>query len=181
LEHLPGKVGLRWQDRAMIKKPAGSGATRAIRVLAEAGVEHVLHTYHHDPRTDAYGQEAADQLQVRADRVLKTLVVDVDGELVVGIVPVDRQLDLKLLAASVGGKRAAMADVARAERATGYVAGGISPLGQRTTLPAVVDESALAHPTVLVSGGRRGLDVELSGEQLTDLIHARVARIAKPG
>jgi Cys-tRNA(Pro)/Cys-tRNA(Cys) deacylase len=94
-------------------------------------------------------------------------------------VPVDTQLDLKLLAAAVGGKRAAMAEVARAERSTGYVAGGISPLGQRQTHPTVVDESALAHATILVSGGRRGLDVELEPAHLTELTHARVAPIAR--
>lgn len=165
----------------MTKKPAGSASTRAIRVLADAGVDHVLRTYPHDPRTVSYGLEAAQQLGVPPERVFKTLVADVDGELVVGVIPVDRQLDLKLLAAAVGGKRAALSEVERAERATGYVAGGISPLGQRTTLPTVVDSSAMAHATVLVSGGRRGLDVELDGAALVDLTHARVAHIARPG
>lgn len=165
----------------MTKKSGGPGATRALRVLAEAGVAHVLHTYAHDPRTASYGLEAAEQLDVAPERVLKTLVADVDGQLTVAILPVDRQLDLKLLAAAVGGKRAALADVVRAERATGYVAGGISPLGQRTPLPAVVDESAMAHPTVLVSGGRRGLDVELDSSDLMRLTGGRVARIGRSG
>lgn len=163
----------------MHRKSSGSTGTPATRVLSVAGVPHVLRTYRHDPRIESYGLEAALELDVAPDRVLKTLLVDVDGALVVGIVPVDTQLDLKLLAATVGGKRAAMAEVARAERATGYVSGGISPLGQRTPAPTVLDESALAHDTVLVSGGRRGLDVELAPGDLVELTHARVAPIAR--
>lgn len=163
----------------MAKKSGGSG-TPATRVLVEAGVPHVLRTYAHDPRHGSYGLEAAEALGVEPGRVFKTLMADVDGSLVVGVVPVDTQLDLKLLAASVGGKRAAMAEVSRAERATGYVAGGISPLGQRRAHPTVVDESALAHASVLVSGGRRGLDVELAPEHLIELTGARVAPIARP-
>jgi Cys-tRNA(Pro)/Cys-tRNA(Cys) deacylase len=162
----------------MPKKPGGSG-TPATRVLAQAGVPHVLRTYAHDPRHGSYGMEAAEVLGVEPGRVFKTLLADVDGSLVVGVVPVDTQLDLKLLAATVGGKRAAMAEVARAERATGYVAGGISPLGQRNAHPTVVDDSALAHASVLVSGGRRGLDVELAPEHLIELTGARVAPIAR--
>jgi Cys-tRNA(Pro)/Cys-tRNA(Cys) deacylase len=162
----------------MAKKSGGSG-TPATRVLAEAGVPHVLRTYAHDPRHGSYGLEAAEVLGVEPGRVFKTLMADVDGSLVVGVVPVDTQLDLKLLASTVGGKRAAMAEVARAERATGYVAGGISPLGQRQAHPTVVDESALAHASVLVSGGRRGLDVELAPEHLIELTGARVAPIAR--
>jgi Cys-tRNA(Pro)/Cys-tRNA(Cys) deacylase len=148
-------------------------------VLAEAGVKHVLRTYVHDPRSASFGLEAAEALGVAPERVLKTLLADVDGALVVGIVPVDAQLDLKALAAAVGGKRAAMAEVARAERATGYVAGGISPLGQRQAHPTVLDETALGHATVLVSGGRRGLDVELQPADLVTLTHARLAPIAR--
>lgn len=165
----------------MPKKAPRSTGTPATTVLAEAGVTHVLRTYAHDPRSDSYGLEAAAELGVEPERVFKTLLADVDGSLVVGIVPVDCQLDLKLLAAAVGGKRAAMADVDRAERATGYVAGGISPLGQRTTHPTVLDDSAPTHPTILVSGGRRGLDVELGPDDLIALTHARVAPIARRG
>lgn len=165
----------------MAKKSAGSTGTPATRLLAESGVPHVLRTYQHDPRSDSYGLEAAEALGVEPERVLKTLLADVDGSLVVGVVPVDTQLDLKLLAAAVGGKRAMLAEVVRAERATGYVAGGISPLAQRATHPTVVDESALAHRTVLVSGGRRGLDVELEAADLIALTHARVAPIARRG
>jgi len=162
----------------MPKKSAGSG-TPATQLLAGAGVPHVLRTYAHDPRSPSYGLEAAAALGIEPERVFKTLLADVDGALVVGIVPVDTQLDLKLLAAAVGGKRATMAEVARAERATGYVAGGISPLGQRQAHPTVVDESALAHASMLVSGGRRGLDVELAPGHLIELTGARVARIAR--
>ena len=162
----------------MAKKPGAPG-TPATRVLAEAGVPHVLRTYAHDPRSTSYGLEAAAALGVEPERVFKTLLADVDAALVVAVVPVDAQLDLKLLAAAVGGKRAAMAEVARAERATGYVAGGISPLGQRQALPTVVDESALAHATILVSGGRRGMDVELQPADLVALTHARVAPVAR--
>ncbi len=161
------------------KKSAGSTGTPATRLLAEAGVTHVLRTYAHDPRVQSYGLEAAAALQVEPERVFKTLLADVDGSLVVGIVPVEAQLDLKALAAVVGGKRAVMADVARAERATGYVAGGISPLGQRTWHPTVLDDSALAQRSILVSGGRRGLDVELAPDALVELTHARVAPIAR--
>ena len=165
----------------MAKKATRSTGTPATTVLAQAGVRHVLRTYLHDPRADSFGLEAAQALAVEPDRVFKTLLADVDGSLVVGIVPVDTQLDLKLLASAVGGKRATMAEVARAERATGYVAGGISPLGQRTSHPTVLDDSALKHATILVSAGRRGLDVELEASALIDLTHARVARIARRG
>ena len=163
----------------MPKKTSGSTGTPATRILADAGVPHVLRTYAHDPRSSSYGLEAAAELGVEPARVFKTLLADVEGALVVGIVPVDRLLDLKLLAAAVGGKRAEMAEVSRVERATGYVAGGISPLGQRTTHPTVVDQSALAHATVLVSGGRRGLDVELETDTLIELTHTRVAPISR--
>lgn len=165
----------------MAKRGAGSTGTPATRLLAEEGVPHVLRTYQHDPRSTSYGLEAASALGVPAQRVFKTLLADVDGDLVVGIVAVDTQLDLKALAAAVGGKRATMAEVPRAERATGYVAGGISPLGQRSPHATVLDESALAHASVLVSGGRRGLDVELAPDDLVRLTEARVARIARAG
>lgn len=165
----------------MGRKTAGSTGTPATRLLAASGVPHSLQTYRHDPRSTSYGLEAAEALGVEPERVFKTLLADVDGSLVVAMVPVDTQLDLGLLAAAVGGKRAALADVARAERATGYVAGGISPLGQRKPHPTVLDESALAHDTVLVSGGRRGLDVELLTPDLITLTHARVAPIARRG
>ncbi|PRX49072.1 Cys-tRNA(Pro)/Cys-tRNA(Cys) deacylase [Prauserella shujinwangii] len=156
---------------------AGKG-TPATALLAKRKVEHSLHTYDHDPRHDSYGLEAAEALGVAPERVFKTLVADVDGRLTVGVVPVTGQLDLKALAAAVGGKRARMAGTAAAQRATGYVLGGISPLGQRSRLPTVVDVSAETFGTVLCSGGRRGLEIELSPADLVALTGATVAPIA---
>jgi Cys-tRNA(Pro)/Cys-tRNA(Cys) deacylase len=142
-----------------------------------------VHTYGHDPRAHArglsYGEEAAQALGVDAHQVFKTLVAEVDGSLTVAVVPVDGQVDLKALADAVGGKRAAMADPPAAERATGYVVGGISPLGQRRRLPTVIDESALELPTILVSAGRRGVDVELAAADLIRLTGAVTAPIAR--
>jgi Cys-tRNA(Pro)/Cys-tRNA(Cys) deacylase len=138
-----------------------------------------VHAYNHDPRRGTYGLEASDALGVPSERVFKTLVAEVDGALTVGVVPVAGQLDLKALAAAVGGKKAAMADVAAAERATGYVAGGISPLGQRRRLPVVIDSSALGFATVFCSGGRRGLEIELAPADLVRAAGARVAVIAQ--
>jgi Cys-tRNA(Pro)/Cys-tRNA(Cys) deacylase len=123
--------------------------------------------------------EAAEALGLDPATVFKTLVAEVDGKLAVAIVPVERQLDLKALAAGVGAKKAAMADVKQAERTTGYVAGGISPLGQRRALPTVVDASALDHETIHVSAGRRGLELELAPADLVELTGARVAPIAR--
>lgn len=156
-----------------------AGGTPATMALTVAGVAFTLREYDHDPRADSFGQEAADLLGVAAARVLKTLVVDVDGSLVVGVVPVSGRLDLKALARAVGGRKAAMADPAAAERATGYVVGGISPLGQRRTLPTVVDDGVLGYPTVLVSGGRRGLDLELAPADLVRVIGASTAPISR--
>jgi Cys-tRNA(Pro)/Cys-tRNA(Cys) deacylase len=153
--------------------------TPATVALARAGVTHTMHAYVHDPAAPSYGEEAATALQVSPDRVFKTLVAEADGRLVVAVVPVARSLDLKALADAVGAKRAAMAPVAVAERATGYVAGGISPLGQRRALPTVVDAAALETPTVFVSGGRRGLDVELAASDLVALTGAITAPIAR--
>ncbi|KAJ1684009.1 hypothetical protein LUZ63_020749 [Rhynchospora breviuscula] len=158
-----------------------SGGTPAVRALEAAGVAFTLHPYDHDPAAESYGGEAASALGVPEDHVLKTLLADVDGDLVVAVVPVSGQLDLKALAAAVGGKKAVMADPARAERSTGYVVGGISPLGQRKHLTTVVDESALAHAhaQVYVSGGRRGLDLALSPADLVRLLDARTAPIGR--
>jgi Cys-tRNA(Pro)/Cys-tRNA(Cys) deacylase len=152
-------------------------------VLASDGAAHVLRAYEHDPlardRGLSFGQEAAQALGVDPRQVFKTLLADVDGHLTVAVVPVDRSLDLKALAAAVGGKRASLADPAAAERATGYVVGGISPLGQRRRLPTVIDASALGWPTVLVSAGRRGLDVELATADLVRLTAAVTAGVAR--
>ncbi|MFD3869599.1 Cys-tRNA(Pro) deacylase [Streptomyces sp. NPDC058623] len=161
------------------KKPAGPAGTPAIVALTAAGVEFTTHAYEHDPAHPSYGEEAAEALGVPADRIFKTLVADVDGVLTVAVVPVSGSLDLKALAAASGGKRAAMADPTLAERTTGYVRGGISPLGQRKRLRTVVDASAADHPTVCVSAGRRGLEVELSPADLTALTAAVLAPIAR--
>jgi Cys-tRNA(Pro)/Cys-tRNA(Cys) deacylase len=141
-------------------------------------VTHRVHEYQHDPRAESYGAEAADALGVPAERVFKTLVADVGGTLTVGVVPVSASLDLKALAAAVGGKKATMADPAAAERATGYVRGGISPLGQRKRLPTVLDSSAANFETVYCSAGRRGLELELAPAELAKLCAAITAPIA---
>ncbi|WP_034087593.1 Cys-tRNA(Pro) deacylase [Streptacidiphilus albus] len=161
------------------KAKRGGQGTPATVVLEAAGVEYTVHAYEHDPAAASYGEEAARVLGVSAERVFKTLLADVDGVLVVAVVPVAGQLDLKALAAAVGGKHAAMADPAAAERSTGYVRGGISPLGQRKRLRTVVDTGALAHPTVFVSAGRRGLEVELAPQQLVELTAAVTAEVGR--
>jgi Cys-tRNA(Pro)/Cys-tRNA(Cys) deacylase len=146
--------------------------------LERAGIPFTLHEYAHDPRNESYGTEASEALGVSADRVFKTLVAEVDGALVTGVVPVEGQLDLKALAAACGGKKAAMAPVAAAERATGYVAGGISPLGQRKRLPTVLDASAETFDTMFCSAGRRGLEIELAPADLVRLTGAKVAPVS---
>lgn len=155
---------------------AGKG-TPATALLAKQGVTHQVHTYGHGAG-QAYGPEAAERLGLDPERVFKTLVAEVDGVLTVGVVPVSATLDLKALAAAVGGKRARMADVTAAERATGYVAGGISPLGQRKRLPTVIDESAQRWETMFCSGGRRGLEIELAPAELVRVCGATLAPIA---
>jgi ybaK/ebsC protein len=155
---------------------AGKG-TPATALLARQGVGHRLHSYTHGTG-QAYGPEAAVMLGLDPARVFKTLVAEVDGALTVGIVPVSVTLDLKALATAVGGKRARMADVSAAKRATGYVAGGISPLGQRKRLPTVLDASARDLETVFCSAGRRGLEVELAPADLARLTGAQFAPIA---
>ncbi|GHF46571.1 Cys-tRNA(Pro)/Cys-tRNA(Cys) deacylase [Amycolatopsis bartoniae] len=156
---------------------AGKG-TPATAVLVKQKVAHRLHTYEHDPKHESYGLEAAEALGVEPARVFKTLVADVDGKLTVGVVPVTGQLDLKALAAAAGGKRAKMAEAAAAQRATGYVLGGISPLGQRSRLAVVIDASAEGFETIFCSGGRRGLELELAPADLVRLTGAKIANIA---
>ncbi|CAM3286219.1 Cys-tRNA(Pro)/Cys-tRNA(Cys) deacylase YbaK [Arthrobacter ulcerisalmonis] len=158
-----------------------SQGTPATAALAAAGVRFVLHPYEHDPGAESYGTEAAEVLGVDPARVFKTLVVDVEGKLAVGIVPVSGTLDLKALAAVLGAKKAKMADPAAAQRRTGYVLGGISPLGQRLPSPTVLDSSALAFDTVLVSGGKRGLDIEVAPADLVRLTNAITAAIGSRG
>ena len=163
----------------MPKKPKKSGGTPATVALTAAGTAFTVHAYDHDPASPSYGEEAAVALGVSPDRVFKTLVADVDGELTVAIVPVAGQLDLKALATAVGAKRATMADPVAAERTTGYVRGGISPLGQRKRLRTVLDATASGHPTICVSAGRRGLEVELAPADLATLTGAVLAPIGR--
>ncbi|MCU0505812.1 MAG: Cys-tRNA(Pro) deacylase [Chloroflexi bacterium] len=161
--------------------------TPAMQVLERAGVRFSLHEYDAGaplaggPKAPplGYGERTAAALGIDPARIHKTLIASVDGRLVAAVVPVDRELDLKALAAVAGGRRAEMADPAAAERSSGYVVGGISPLGQKRRLPTVVDAGALAHATILVSGGRRGLQVELAPHDLVRLTDATVAAIAR--
>ncbi len=159
---------------------AGQG-TPATIALRRAGVPFTVHTYSHDPRTPGYGMQAARALAVDAVRVHKTLIASVDGNLVVAVVPVSHTLDLKALTAAVGGKRGSLAGADEATRATGYVIGGISPFGQRRALPTVLDVAAAEHPTVFVSGGRRGMQVEVAPSDLLALTGGTLARIASDG
>lgn len=156
--------------------PGGTPATLALR---GAGISFTLHHYEHDPRAASYGLEAAALLGVDPARVLKTLVASADGELVVGVVPVDQQLDLKALARAVGASRAVLAEPVVAERATGYVVGGISPVAQRRRHRTVVDRGALSHPTVFVSAGRRGLELELTPADLVRITEAITGQVGR--
>ena len=160
----------------MAKK--SSGGTPATVALTSAGISFTLHPYLHDPGVTSYGEEAATALEVDPHRLFKTLVADAAGELVVAVLPVAAHLDLKALATAVDAKKAAMADPAVAARSSGYVLGGISPVGQRTRLRTVLDDSALTRPTILVSAGRRGLQVELDPEDLLRVTSAVSAPIA---
>jgi Cys-tRNA(Pro)/Cys-tRNA(Cys) deacylase len=152
--------------------------TPATVALTAAGIPFTEHVYAHDPANTNYGLEAATVLALDPDRVFKTLLAEIDGELIVAVVPVTGKVDLKRLAAAVGGKRAAMADPALAERRTGYVVGGISPIGQKTRHRTVVDETAELWDTVYVSGGRRGFDIELAPADLIRATGAVIADIA---
>lgn len=154
------------------------GGTPALVILQRSGVDFSVHTYAHDPAAESFGMEAAEALKLDPATVFKTLLAEVDGTSTVAIVPVTGQLDLKGLAAARGGKRARMMDVAAAERMTGYVAGGISPLGQRKALPTVIDASAEGLATIYVSGGQRGLDIGIAPADLLRLTGATYAPIA---
>ena len=156
-----------------------SGGTPATVALARAGIAFRLHEYTHDPRAESYGLEAAEALGLDPARVFKTLMASVDGRLAVAVVPVSGQLDLKALARALGASRASMAEVAVAERATGYVAGGISPVGQRRAHPTVVDSTALDHPSIFVSAGRRGLDLEIAPADLVRITEAITERVGR--
>ena len=161
------------------KQQKQSGGTPATVALTAAGADYTVHAYEHDPAHPSYGEEAAQAMGVSPDRVFKTLVAEVDGELTVAVVPVAGTLNLKALATAVRGKRAVMADPAAAERTTGYVRGGISPLGQRKKLRTVLDDSASSHATICVSAGRRGLEVELAPGDLARLTGAVLAPIGR--
>jgi Cys-tRNA(Pro)/Cys-tRNA(Cys) deacylase len=158
---------------------AASPRTPATVALEQAGVPFTPHVYEHHETATNFGEEAAAALGLREDQVFKTLVVAVDGELAVAVVPVADRLDLKAIAAVVGGKKASLADPALAERRTGYVVGGISPVGQRSHLRTVVDQSASDHPTIFVSGGRRGFDIELAPADLVRVTSASTAAITR--
>ncbi|MBF6063197.1 Cys-tRNA(Pro) deacylase [Nocardia terpenica] len=158
-------------------------STPAIRTLTQARVEHRVHSYAHDPRADSFGAEAvaklAVDLGVQPEQIFKTLVIELStGALAVAVLPVPRALSLKAAAAALGASKAAMADRTKAERTTGYVLGGISPLGQKRALPTVVDASALRWDRMLCSGGRRGLEIELAPADLVRLTGATTAAVA---
>jgi Cys-tRNA(Pro)/Cys-tRNA(Cys) deacylase len=152
--------------------------TPATALLTKSGIPHSLHRYEHDPRAEAYGEEAAAALGVAPSRIFKTLIATVDGALACAVVPVAARLDLKALAAALGGKRAELAEPAVAARATGYVVGGISPIAQKARLPVVVDASAEQFETVFVSAGRRGLQVQLAPADLVRAAGAAVETVA---
>jgi len=162
------------------RKGKQGGGTPATAALDRAGIAHTVHPYDHDPRAVSFGLDAAAALGVDPARVFKTLLASLEDELVVGIVPVSGQLDLKALARALGGSKAVMAEVAAAERATGYVAGGISPIGQKRPHRTVLDASALDHPAILVSAGRRGLDLEISPADLVAITGAITRPIGRP-
>jgi Cys-tRNA(Pro)/Cys-tRNA(Cys) deacylase len=152
--------------------------TPATKLLTSAGVKFTEHEYSHDPNSTSFGLEAAEKLGVDPHRVFKTLIANVDETFAVAIVPVNQQVSLKSLSRTLGAKRATMADPAHAARLTGYVVGGISPLGQKRLLTTVIDASAKDFETILVSGGRRGFDIELSPNDLAEMLSAVFAEIA---
>lgn len=154
-----------------------SKTTRATLFLKQKGAQFALHTYDYDPDADKVGLQAAEALGERPDRVLKTLMALVDGKPVCVVVPSDREVSMKKLAAVFGGKAAQMMKPADAERATGYVVGGISPFGQKKPVPTAVEENALAHDLVYLNGGQRGLQVRLKPADLVALLQAKVAAL----
>lgn len=164
----------------MAKRNDTSGpTTAATEALRAAGISFVPHAYRHDAATTDFGAEAARELGIEPARVFKTLMVATDAGLGIGIVSVRDQLDLKALAGELGSKKAVMADPTVAERKSGYVVGGISPIGQRTKLDTVLDEAASGFPTIFVSGGRRGFDIEIAPDDLVAATNGRIARIRR--
>ena len=166
----------------MSKRKTAGAATPATAVLKRAKVAHIVHEYDHDPSNHHFGEETVEAMGVDPRRTFKTLVAELTGgpePTVCAVVPVSGQLDLKALAQAAGAKKAVMADPADAERITGYVVGGISPLGQKRQLPVYIDSSALEFETMLVSGGRRGFSVELAARALASVLHATLADIGR--
>jgi Cys-tRNA(Pro)/Cys-tRNA(Cys) deacylase len=167
------------------KTKSSTGGTPATLALDAAGTAFTVHTFEHTPGVTDFGAEAAAALgDVETDRICKTLLVTLDGgrhagSLAVTVVPVTMTLDLKAVATAFGAKKAAMADPADAERSTGYVVGGISPVGQKKALPTVVDASVRDHATIFVSGGRRGLDIEIAPGDLVDVLGADIAPVGR--
>jgi Cys-tRNA(Pro)/Cys-tRNA(Cys) deacylase len=155
-----------------------SGGTPATVALDRAGISYTVHPYAHDSRAGSYGEEAAALLGIDPRRIFKTLIAAVDTQLVCAVVPVASRLNLKALAAAAGGRRADVADPAKAQRATGYVLGGISPLGHKSAIPVLLDSSVTGFETVFVSAGKRGLQVELAPADLLRLTGAGTAPIA---
>lgn len=153
--------------------------TPAIKIAKQRKIAFTVHEYDHDPTCESYGAEAAEKLGVPAQRVFKTLVVDIGGELVVAVIPVDAMLSLKCIAKAAGAKKAVMADKMLVERGTGYVLGGVSPLGQKKRLRTFIDASALSHPTIHVSAGRRGLEIELAPADLARLTDALFSELLR--
>jgi Cys-tRNA(Pro)/Cys-tRNA(Cys) deacylase len=156
-----------------------STPTPATQALSSAGIAHRVHRFRHDQRSSKYGSEVAATLDVEPDRIFKTLIADAGGEMVVALVPVTSELDLKALAAAVGAKSATMTDITSAERATGYLRGGISPVGQKRRLRTIVDTSMSEWPTVFVSAGRRGLELEVEPADLLRITSGLLVHIAR--
>ncbi len=152
--------------------------TPAIKLAKKSGIEFKLHEYLHDPTSQSYGEEAAKLLGLNPAQVFKTLLVSLNSQpnnLAVAVIPVSHQLSLKAIAKSLNAKKAEMADPKLAEKTTGYIVGGISPLGQKKRLPTVIDQSAEGFSSINVSAGKRGLEIELSPQDLVQLTHAHFA------
>jgi len=150
--------------------------TPAVKMLKASSIPYTVHTYDHDPMSRSYGLEAAEKLGIAPQRVFKTLIVMFETKrLCVGVISVEQQLNMKRIAKAAGGKKAGMADSQLAERTTGYVMGGISPIGQKRRLDTYIDRAAIVHETIFISGGKRGLDIELVPSELIGLINATIA------
>ena len=146
--------------------------TPCIDTLKKRNISHTIHKYKHDPKSKSYGIEAVEMLGLDENRVFKTLVVDADGQLVVAIVPVSSKLNLKLFAKAIGAKKVEMAEVSKIENSTGYILGGVSPVGQKKSLKTFIDSSAKMFETIYISAGRRGLEVELKPHDLAEVVEA---------